>query len=451
MNDRKERGMVLVIAMLMIAVIAGFGIAYIATSTAQSKMVYSSVDESVYLETAQAGFDMSRVFLMGQFLTSGNPAWDAQLLTCSLLAYNEFTAPIDVTPATITTTFQWRQNITYQGNTFVAEIINDSDGGVPDTNDTNNTLVLKVWAFGSTATAADRAAQANIPKKIMLQTLVQYKSAYYEPTSAVVVGGSLKVYGSATIGGSDGNIQANGNVEVGAASTVTQNIYSTGTITAPGVPADQQFAGAPPVDIPPISPTRYASACRYWLRTTGDILDTFDPDPVTQVKTAASLGWSYSSGLWSYNSGTAYNGSYYSVAGTNVKITGSPGTTAVPWQATIISEGYIDVSGSPKMIPYTNNVALMAGGDLEVSGSASNPFTGLFAAHEQIKLTGTPTFNGVLIAQDHGDSCSKVSTGSQFDVTMGGNISITYNGGMTTLLEDGDPYIKIKGIKKTVR
>jgi len=450
MKNRNEQGMVLVMAMLIIAIITGFGIAYISTTTTQANMVDSSIKQTEYLETAQAGFDTARVFLMGQFITGGNSYWDAQLVSCSGLAYNELTAPINVTPATITTTFSWRRNITYQDNTYVAELENDAGDAGGVSNDTNNTLVLKVWAFGSTADAGALTEQAKVKKKIMFQTLVKYKSAYYEPTSAVVVGGSLKVFGSANIGGSDGNIQANGNVEISGSASVSQNIYSTGTINAAGVPADQKYPGSAPVNVPPISPTKYASKCQYWLRTSGDILDTSD----SSVKTAASLGWSYSGGLWSFNDNSnppLYNGSYYAMSGCNVKIVGSPGSTTTPWQVTIISEGYIDVSGSPNMVPYTDNVAFIAGGDLQLSGSASNPFTGVYAAHEQIKLTGTPVINGVVIAEDIGDACSLVSTGSTFDISMGGNIAITYNGGMTTFFEDGSPYIMIKGIKKTVR
>lgn len=439
-----QEGMVLVIALLMIAVITGFSISYISTTTAQQTLVDSSTKQAVYMEAAQAGFDAARAFLYGQFATGGNSAWDTQLVNSNSNSYGfnsyQTVSGIDVTPTTITSTFQWWRNITYQGNTYVASIENDADGGGA-TNDTNNILILKVWAFGDPSSTTERN------QEVMLQTLVKYKPPYWEPNSAVVVGGSLKVFGSATIGGTDGNIQANGNVQVTGSATVSQNIYSTGTIDAASVSADQKFPGSAPVSIPAISPTKYASLCRYQLRTTGDILDTSD----NSVKTAVSLGWSYSGGLWTYNSSTAYDGSYYAVPGTNVKISGSPGSDADKWDVTIISEGYIDVSGSPKMAPYTNNVALVAGTDLEVSGSASNPYTGIYAAHEQIKLTGTPQVNGVVIAEDIGDTCSLVSTGSQFDISMGGNISITYNGDMTTFFEDGYPYIQTLGIKKTVR
>ena len=442
--NAKQGGIVLVIALMIVAVITGFGIAYISTTSAQQNLVSYSTKQADYMETVQAGFDTARAFLYGQFQTGGNSAWDTQLINSNSNNYGfnayQTAAGINVTPTTITGTFQWWRNITYQGNTYVASIENDNDGGGA-ANDTNNTLILKVWAFGSPSSTTERT------QEIMLETLVRYKAAYYEPTSAVVVGGSLKVFGSATIGGSDGNIQANGNVEVSGSASVSQDIYSTGTIDAAGVPADQKFPGSAPVDIPPISPTKYASLCRYQLRTTGDILDTSD----STVKTAASLGWSYSGGLWTYNSSTAYDGSYYAVPGTDVKITGSPGSDVDKWDVTIISEGYIDVSGSPKMAPYINNVALIAGGDIEISGSAANPYTGVYAAHEQIKLTGTPQIDGVVMAEDVGDSCSLVSTGSQFDVTMGGNISITYNGNMTTFFEDGYPYIQPLGIKKTVR
>lgn len=440
---KKKNGSVLVLAMIIIALLAGFGLAYLAMTGTQQKLVGSSTEQAEYLATAQAGFDAAKAFLFGQFQTGGNPAWDAQLVNSvnNSSSYVETAPGINVTPSTITGTFQWWRNIAYQGNTYVAEILNDNDGGGA-TDDANNRLVLRVWAFGSPTDITERS------EEIMLESLIKYKPPYYEPTSAVVVGGSLRVFGSAQIAGTDGNIQANGNVDIGGSATVAQDVFATGVVTGnlDNIGGDP-YPGSTPIEIPSINPAQYAGLAEYVLQADGNVLNKFD----TNTYTPPYRGWEYSGGIWKYNSGSIYNGTYYAETGTDVKITGSPGTIAIPWQVTIISEGYIDVSGSPTIIPNSNNVSLLAGKDLQMSGSASNPYTGLYAAHEQLKLTGTPKINGVVLAEDKEDICTLVSTGSEFDISITGNAEITYNGDMTTFLEDGYPYIRSLARKKKVK
>lgn len=443
MVKEMQNGLTLVLVMLVIALVAAFGLAYLSMTSSQARLVDDSARQSEYLATAQAGFDAAKAFLFGQFQTGGNPAWDAQLVNSvnNSASYVETAPGIDVTPLTITGTFQWWRNIAYQGNTYAASIENDNDGGGA-TNDTNDTLILKIWAFGNPADITERS------QEIMLESLIKYKPPYYEPTSAVVVGGSLRVFGSAQIAGSDGNIQANGNVDIGGAATVAQDIFATGTVTGnlDNIGGDP-YPGSAPVDIPPISPSQYAGLAEYVLQSDGQVLNKSD----SNTYTPPYRGWEYSGGLWSYNSDSSYNGTYYAQAGTDVKISGSPGSIAAPWQVTIISEGYIDVSGSPTIVPDSNNVALLAGKDLKMAGSASNPYTGLYAAHEQLKLTGTPKINGVVLAEDKEDVCTLVSTGSEFDISIAGNAEITYNGDMTTFLEDGYPYVKALAQKKKVK
>ncbi|MFA5793846.1 MAG: hypothetical protein WC980_02065 [Candidatus Brocadiia bacterium] len=443
MTNGRISGSVMVIALVIMALMAGFGLAYIMTVSSHQKVVGSSIEQSEYFATAQAGFDTSKAFLLGQYLAGGNDAWDAQLVNsiANKASYNETVSGIIVTIPAITTTFQWWRNISYEGKTYSASIENDNDGGDVG-NDTNNILLLKIWAFGNPADVTQRTSE------VMLESLVKYKPPYYEPTSAVVVGGSLKVFGSAQIAGTQGNIQANGSVDIGGSATISQDVFATGNITGNlGNIGGDPYPGSAPVSIPPISPTQYAGLADYILQSDGKVFNKSD----STAYGVPYLGWDFSGGLWSYNSNDSYDGTYYAQAGTDVKISGSPGSSATPWQVTIISEGYIDVSGNPTISPDSQNVALLAGRDLKMSGTASNPYTGLYAAHEQLRLSGTPKISGVVMAEDKEDLCSLVSTGSEFDISIAGNAEITYNGEMTTFLKDGEPYVRVLGLKKTVK
>jgi len=126
----------------------------------------------------------------------------------------------------------------------------------------------------------------------------------------------------------------------------------------------------------------------------------------------APLGWNYNAGSTTWSGGSAI------VAGTywfnsNVSMTGSPGSVAVPLPLTVLARGWVDVAGSPKTTPdllisglgvNPVGVSIMAGTDIELSGSPSQTFLGLFYAGHQIDIAGTPTINGQVMARNAADT-----------------------------------------------
>ncbi|MDI6788892.1 MAG: hypothetical protein QME51_11015, partial [Planctomycetota bacterium] len=314
--------------------------------------------------------------------------------------------------------------------------------------DTDGVVKLTVYGWGGGNAPTARS------QEIMLEGMVCYRIEPYEPTAGVVIGGSLKISGNPTISGTNGTIQANGDVNFTGNPQISGDVYTTGTFTGndSGVGGDV-FQGAPQVSIPPINPADHIGLADYVLQANGQIKRVSD----SQLFSPPYRGWGYSSGNWVYSGNVAYDGVYYAqFADPNnkgVTISGNPGSKATPWHVSIISEGSIKVSGNPTMepAPTGQNIGLLAGKDLEISGNPSNPYTGLYAAHEQIKLSGNPAITGVVLAEDAEDVCNQVSTGSQFDITISGNVNIVYDGKMTTPLQDGYPYIKILGFKKRVK
>ena len=117
---------------------------------------------------------------------------------------------------------------------------------------------------------------------------------------------------------------------------------------------------------------------------------------------------------------SAADGVFYSE--NTVEISGSPGTDAVPWQATIISRHQIEVSASPRMKPYPTtsedlkNHLFVTGEQLKIdegSNMKADYARGAILAGGKVEIEGNPTINGFIIARDK--------------VEIKGNMQITYN------------------------
>jgi hypothetical protein len=164
-------------------------------------------------------------------------------------------------------------------------------------------------------------------------------------------------------------------------------------------------------------------------------------DPINNIllavlnKDQSYRGWKYKrSGdfRWIYEGNSAYNGTYYLEG--NVKISGNPGTPEAPWTATIIVTLDLQVSGNPKLVPHLSGTALVSGDDIKING---NPEVlapgGLIAVREEIEITGNPTINGYILAEN-GPSISQ-GTFSISDNEISGNPTITYNCGLNPPLQ----------------
>ncbi len=94
-----------------------------------------------------------------------------------------------------------------------------------------------------------------------------------------------------------------------------------------------------------------------------------------------------SDGSWSLNSSTVTAGTYY-VEG-DARVSGSPGSTKSPAQISIIAEGSIQISGSPKL-------------------DTGYPARLLFVTDEDLKITGTIDVVGEAALVQGQDACQGV-------------------------------------------
>ena len=202
-------------------------------------------------------------------------------------------------------------------------------------------------------------------------------------------------------------------------------VSSVGSISISGSPTlGGQNPNAPPVDIPHIYPPDFRADANF----------IFTPDCRVRLPDGSLVADLSSGGQWhgwdcsnndkwtmgdSSPSGGLQNGFIY-VEG-NAVISGSP---TADWSLTLVTEGYIEVSGNPNfeafgnhatdpdatsLRPEVRDLLFVAGGDLKINGNPSQKFHGVMAAHMEVSVSGNPNYQGRIIAEN-GDG-QEITTG----------------------------------------
>lgn len=117
-------------------------------------------------------------------------------------------------------------------------------------------------------------------------------------------------------------------------------------------------------------------------------------------------GLSCTSSTWEMKSASAsLVSAFYYIHG-NIKISASQTN---PWTASFVAAGNIELTCCMQFNPYgqtgdpiADNIFLLAGNDILVTGSPGNTIDGIIAAHGQVKLSGSGAhFRGAVIAEDY--------------------------------------------------
>jgi len=378
--------MVLVVGLMLIVVLMLLGTTAVMTSTTVMKISsnYKQNEQVFYL--ADAGIQHARVFL-----NQNQSNWDSY-------AY--------ATAQTLIASTQLANIGTY------TVTIQDGGGGSRRVSSTGNT--------SSNARAVVEALMRLGP---------------YTPGSAITVGGDLTVSGNPTVSGTNGGVHANGDLSISGSPNITADATASGTYSASGNPTVGGTAagGQSTETIPTVNPADFFSQRDFRLASDGKVYNSAgieQPMPGNKWN-----NWDFSGGKWTLSGNSTVNGTFY-IEG-NTVISGNPGDSEDPWIASLIATGDIEISGNPVVRPPnqsdpgglfrdgTENLLFVAGRDLKINGNPQQGFQGIMAAHEQISASGNPTLNGFIIAED-AEAISGTVTGN----SIGGNMNITYNGGM---------------------
>ncbi|MBI4833197.1 MAG: hypothetical protein HY811_00025 [Planctomycetes bacterium] len=437
---KKTTGSALFTSLVVIILVLGLVLAYIGMAVSQNKQSLQSAQFNNVKQIANAGLEMARLVL----LAGHTNKWDDELTASrnNELSYNPNDTPINA--GTNPAMFQWARDINYNDGRYWVIIYDNNDGDGNLLADKDDKVNIKVRGF-----IPNSIINPNIPNESIIVAMLRYKPPLYQPNAAIVSGGDMKISGNPEILGDNGTVIVNGSIDIGGNAIIAQDVLATGNINITGNPSiggdQQEFA--PPPDIPPITPSDYYSYRDFRLASNGKVYDTSETMVWDTMVSGEYQGWQYDgAGKWTLNGNSASNYTYY-IEG-DVKISGNPGLPGNPWRTTLITTGYLDISGSPKVAPNEEGTLYIVGRDVKISGANyQQTEQALIAAHEQVNISGTSSYLGSILAEDAEDVCDLVTTASELSMDISGNPSLTYNGALTTILKAGDPVVIILGRK----
>ena len=278
-------------------------------------------------------------------------------------------------------------NVSFGNGTYSVTVADNNDGDSDTTDDDDNNLILT--SIGTSG-----------GKSVTLEAVIVRR--IFKGDNAITTEGDLGGNGSFTIDGTNGSIHSNSSVTVsGGSATITEGATASGSCTGTGCVA----GGVAPEDIPIVEPSDFKSFADYILNddgtieevSSGDIYTFSNPSTWTTAVSGdgnsnfGGLSYNNAQGKWTGGSTNITDGSFY-VEG-DFKTTGCP----PGWQTTIVAEGYIDFGGNVDVVNFKDgndtqdiqDMFLVAGTDIEFSGTPSNTIQGFIAAKEQDSFSGS--------------------------------------------------------------
>ena len=251
---------------------------------------------------------------------------------------------------------------------------------------------------------------------------------------AILIDGSLTISGNINVSGSSGSVHANSNLAInGNSASVSQNATASGTFSANNNwhSGAAQGGGRPTVTVPNIVASNYSIHANRVLTSTGQVLSASVVNGVLVTGAAvAGTGWTYgggTNGTWTNNSNSATAGTFYSAGTGTVTVSGSPGSSKSPLAMSIIAMGSINISGHPYFQPQNAaRLQFVTNKDLSISGAIDIDQTvveGQILVREQISISGNPDLRGQIIVQNVASTSNLVTTN-----TISGSPHVTYDG-----------------------
>jgi len=456
-HARSERGIALVVVLLLMAVLSGLATGFAMNGQVESSMANNEVYYAGARAAAEAGLNRAveairlnttADLLRGQdgasdpligpttgvnadngnigFLLVGAPNASPYALDANGQYFYTLEVFDDDDPRLYTTALTAAQLDAMLVGAVQPEPVPLSEDGSGQT-DTNDQLILRATGFGPSNTVV------TLSRVLLSQEFVAVPPPNLNP--AILVNGHLNIGGNITVTGSSGSVHANGDLTVdGNSASVSQNATASGDYTA-----NKNFdaggttgGGYANINVPDINASDYAHLADYILQSDGSI--TFGNGLPCLALCPGS--WTYGGGTWSITGSSAPTGTFF-VEGA-VTISGSPkGPGNSNIAMSVIATGSIRITGSPKLKPENGDMfQFITDGDFEMAGNVDiddpTQVEGQILVREQIHISGNPEFQGRILVGDAADVHGEVTTSA-----IPGSPTFTYNGTLGALPSPG--------------
>lgn len=442
---RKEKGSALIVALIIVLIVVGISGAFLVDTTYKSKHAFAARESDEAQMICEAALEKTRRALY-VYKTESTYEWD-QILWDH--------AELSIDPAD-----HWQDYLanredeyfrSYAARYDEAGVDTQADAPLPE--DQEHFLGVSrpfgLGAFyvvirdnddGDDDEYADSDSQllvyvtASLPDgtQRQIEALVYWRNPRFTPRYGILIDGNGRFNGTPNVTGEMGTVHANGDIVLEGDPTFV-SVDATGEIVGSSDSALNEHVL--PVDVPNIRPADFLSDATYIFRANGEVVDGLTGLVIARNEFG---GWRKSGSVWSFSTnGLAPPGAYF-IEG-DAKLTGGP----LEQTMSIIATGNIEISGSIKFRPFLENTLFLAGGDIDLNGTAGSTLEGLVAANEQIRTSGTFYLRGSVVSKNAGNSFQKLSRNE-----FGGTMTIHYDGGMATIIRDDLNTVPIRAMRR---
>ena len=437
---RSERGIALVVVLLLMAVLSGLAVGFSMNGMVESSMAHNEVYYAGARAAAEAGMNRAIQAIRAEtdinLLSGEDEAFDP---ANPAAAVNDDNGDIGfmlngATPYALDANGEYSYEI---------QIFDDDDPALYDTPlsddqkglmgemttnspdvDDNLRLILRAIGYGPSNTVVRLS-------RVITTQVFPIDASTVNP--AILVDGDLAIDGNIDLKGLKGSVHANGDLTLsGNALHIEKDATASGDFTATDN-ALRNIGGAHggnygSVNIPTVTASQFLDIADYILHDNG----TKTLADGTTACGATCNAWTWDGTTWKITGNSAPEGTFY--VETSVEISGSPKDGGNPLNLSIIATGSIKITGSPKFAPddvgNPQKIQFVTDGDLFIGGSSDllnekTEVEGQIFVREQIHMQGNPSFKGRIIVQDDANEFDDVTVNS-----IGGTPTVSYDGSL---------------------
>jgi hypothetical protein len=435
-----ERGIALVVVLLLMAVLSGLATGFAMTGNIEVQMGTNEVYYAGARAAAEAGLNRAIVAIVADNSTDWLAGIDGLVDEANAAAaVNADNGQLDFILGAGPYALDAAGDYTYDieilddDNPVLYTAFTDEQRTAMEENitesiytDDNDRMILRATGFGPNGTTV------RIARVLTSDTgpITPVNSAF---DAAIIVNGNFEMNGAVTINGLSGSVHANGNLsKTGSGGTITGTATTSGTYTGAEMATGGTSAGAPTVTIPDIQASNYEHLADYKLTNTGTV-QTMVGGVWTDCTSSAckGIGWTFSgsgaSATWS--TGKTPSAATFFV---DAKVSIGPTSGSSNKPVSIIATGDIDVnSNQAKLTPHANNIQFVTDGDLTINASDldldASVLEGEIRVRGQMDAGGNMSFQGRVMVQDVPDAGTAVANGAS---RIHGSVTFTYNGSL---------------------